>query len=51
MKIDLTDDQRQLVIQMADLWIRNKGAAGAGEGLVVINLMQTQPSKPEKVKK
>lgn len=41
MNIELTDEQRQLIINMADLWIRDKGAAGAGQGLVVINLMQT----------
>ncbi len=38
----LTEQQRQLIINMADLWIREKGAAGAQEGLFIIHLMKQE---------
>ena len=40
--MELTSEQRQLIINMADLWVRQNGIAQAGAALVIVSLMQNQ---------
>ena len=40
--VDLTPEQRQLIINMADLWVRQNGIAQAANALVIVSIMQAE---------
>lgn len=40
--VNLTAEQRQLIINMADLWVRQNGIAQAANALVIVSIMQSE---------